>query len=83
MNEAAFSRAEAEAALLGRLGNPGKGKRLWGQWGCRGYVPAATLTAISKMQYLDPEELLMDEEDDVFGEGKHVFLAGAFLIDFA
>lgn len=35
------------------------------------------------MQYLDPEELLMDEEDDVFGEGKHVFLAGAFLIDFA
>ncbi|KAI4530881.1 hypothetical protein MG293_018739 [Ovis ammon polii] len=33
------------------------------------------------MQYLDPEELLMDEEDDVFGEGKHVFLAGAFLID--
>lgn len=32
-------------------------------------MPAATLTAISKMQYLDPEELLMDEEDDVFGEG--------------
>ena len=44
-------------------------------------MQAATLTAISKMQYLDPEELLMDEEDDVFGEGKHVFLAGAFLID--
>lgn len=42
-----------------------------------------TLTTVSKMQYLDPEELLMDEEDDVFGEGKHVFLAGVFLIDFA
>lgn len=35
-------------------------------------MQAAPLTAISKMQYLDPEELLMDEEDDVFGEGKHV-----------
>lgn len=23
------------------------------------------------MQFLDPEELLVDEEDDVFGEGKH------------
>lgn len=33
------------------------------------------------MQYLDSKELLMDEEDDVFCEGKHVILAGAFLID--
>lgn len=32
------------------------------------------------MQYLDPEELLVDEEDDIFGEGKHTSLAGARLV---
>lgn len=32
------------------------------------------------MQSLDPEEFLVDEEDDIFAEGKHIFLAGAILI---
>lgn len=83
MNEAAFSRAEAETALLGRLSNLGKGNRLGASVAAWAVCWLHTLTAVSMMQYLDPEELLMDEEDDVFGEGKHVFLAGAFLIDFA
>ncbi|XP_061003474.1 rho family-interacting cell polarization regulator 2 isoform X4 [Dama dama] len=69
MNEAAFSRAEAEAALLGRLGNLGKGNRLGASVAAGAARRLHTLTAVSKMQYLDPEELLMDEEDDVFGEG--------------
>ncbi|KAM9739746.1 rho family-interacting cell polarization regulator 2 isoform 4-T4 [Dama dama] len=69
MNEAAFSRAEAEAALLGRLGNLGKGNRLGASVAAGAACRLHTLTAVSKMQYLDPEELLMDEEDDVFGEG--------------
>lgn len=34
------------------------------------------------MQFLDPEEFLVDEEDDVFGEGKHIPLAGARLLCF-
>lgn len=42
-----------------------------------------TLTVLSKMQSLDPEEFLVDEEDDIFGEGKHVFLTGAVLVCFA
>lgn len=39
-----------------------------------------TLTVLSKMQSLDPEEFLVDEEDDIFGEGKHVSLTGAILV---
>jgi hypothetical protein len=34
------------------------------------------------MQFLDAEDLLVDEEDDIFGEGKHIFLAGAILVCF-
>lgn len=32
------------------------------------------------MQFLEPEELLVDEEDDIFGEGKHISLTGARLL---
>lgn len=41
MNEAAFSRARGGLCPLGALRQPGR-NRLWGQWGCRGYVQAAT-----------------------------------------
>lgn len=78
------------------LGNRGR-KLPWGQcgswdrraccWGGRGCFGAAcqccTLTVLSKMQSLDPEEFLVDEEDDIFGEGKYVFVTGAILVCFA
>lgn len=72
------------------LGNP-----LWGrkspprQCGCselrwlpcvrpRLWVPPAP--HLPTMQFLDPEDLLEDEEDDIFGEGKPISLAGARLL---
>lgn len=42
-----------------------------------GAAGAPALAVLPKMQSLDADELMVDEEDDIFGEGKCVFLAGA------
>lgn len=53
-----------------------------------GRVSVRTLSTVtlllpgSNMQFLDLEETLGDEEDDVFGEGKWIFLAGVVLFCF-
>ncbi|XP_023594102.1 rho family-interacting cell polarization regulator 2 isoform X3 [Trichechus manatus latirostris] len=71
-NEAVFLEANAEAALPECLGNVGKGNRLG--------RPVAFFTAsverllprlivLLKMQYLEAEELLVDEDDNIFDEG--------------
>lgn len=54
MNEAAFSRAEAEAAPLGALRQPGEGKPPLGPVRLPGLRAGCNATAISKMQYLGP-----------------------------
>lgn len=82
MNEAAFFSGRCGSCPPQRLGNPqgGGGGLPPKQCGCselqwlllacpRFWVPLAPCPPT--MQFLDPEELLVDEEDDVFGEGKH------------
>lgn len=92
MNEAAFFRTDAEAALPGAWATTEVGvegnclpssvaAQSWWLLVCpRFWVPLAPCPPT--MQFLDPEEFLVDEEDDVFGEGKHIFLAGARLLGF-
>lgn len=70
MNEAAVGRQMRNWGLSNPRRGSSRGALGW--WGptrlrtCQHPLPAA----LSKMQYLDPEELLCEEEDDVFGEGK-------------
>lgn len=77
MNEAAFRGQMRKPPCLpegfrnlqpGRGNCPGEHCCQWGlSWLCSCCHP---LTVLSKMQYLDPEGLLGEEEDDIFGEGK-------------
>ncbi|XP_040500843.1 rho family-interacting cell polarization regulator 2 isoform X1 [Ursus maritimus] len=76
MNEAAFRGQMRKPPCLpegfrnlqpGRGNCPGEHCCQWGlSWLCSCCHP---LTVLSKMQYLDPEGLLGEEEDDIFGEG--------------
>ncbi|KAM9666009.1 rho family-interacting cell polarization regulator 2 isoform 1-T1 [Trichechus inunguis] len=71
-NEAVFLEANAEAALPECLGNVGKGNRLG--WPVAFFTASVErllprLIVLLKMQYLEAEELLVDEDDNIFDEG--------------
>lgn len=86
MNETAFFRADAEAALQRAWATRGKEITSVGSVAAEtagGCCLLPLVPVLSKMQFFDAEELLVDEEDDVFGEGKRIFLAGASLACFA